>query len=149
MGGLCMIATSARSLLLAWVSRGHEGMVIHGIWPLQAVNAGLTASTVLAPPIPQSSVVGPRMPLPGKEQHLHHDHASQRFVGNGTTHSVHSQAVSLSMPAWPATMTHTQGTATISTFIAQKMPTTGAPCVPTDGNSISVFTLRIDYTIRL
>ena len=129
MGGLCMITASARLLLLAWVGHGHEGMVIYGIWPLQAANAGPTASTVLAPPIPQSSVVGPRMPLPGKEQHLHHDHASQRFVGNGTTHSVHSQDVSLSMPAWPATMTHIQGTAAISIFIAQNAnQQQGPPC---------------------
>ena len=98
MGGLFMIAASARLLLPVWVPPGHGGMVTCGTWPLQVANAGPTASTVLAQPTPRSSAAGPLIPLSVKGKHLHNDPANRGSAGNGTTHSVRSQAVSTSMP---------------------------------------------------
>ena len=89
MDGLSMIAASTKLQPPAWVPLGHREMATCGIWPLQVANAGPTASTVLAPLTPQSSVVGPQTPLPVREKYFHHDPANQESAGSGTTHSVH------------------------------------------------------------
>ena len=98
MGGLYTIAASARLLPPSQDHFGLREMVTCGIWHLQVANEGPTATTVSAPPTHQNSVVGPQIPHPEREL-LHYDLASQEFAVNETTHSVHSLAVSSSMPA--------------------------------------------------